>query len=68
MPNYSQTVPAVNQCEYHPHFRRNDIREYCQKHGIFFQAFSSLGRHHPDLINDPVVVDLAKKYDKTVEV
>jgi diketogulonate reductase-like aldo/keto reductase len=68
IPAYSQVVPAVNQCEYHPHFRRNDIREYCKKHGIYFQAFSSLGRHHPDLINDPVVVNLAKKYDTSAQV
>ncbi|KAH7718933.1 oxidoreductase [Aphelenchoides avenae] len=78
IPKYSTTVPAANQVEYHPHFRRDDIRAYCEKHGIFFQvfdpflasrlrrkrlqAFSSLGRHHPDLVGDPVVAELAKKY------
>lgn len=65
---YSQVVPAVNQLEYHPHFRREDIKQYCKKHGILFQAFSSLGRHEPDLINDPVVVDLAKKHNTSVPV
>lgn len=38
MPAFSQTVPAVNQLEYHPHFRRDDIRKYCKEHGIFFQV------------------------------
>ncbi|KAH7717027.1 oxidoreductasealdo/keto reductase family protein [Aphelenchoides avenae] len=62
IPKYSSTVPAVNQVEYHPHFRREDIRAYCDRHGIFFQAFSSLGRHHPDLVGDAVIAELAEKY------
>lgn len=31
------------------------------------QAFSSLGRYKDELINDPVVVALSKKYNTTVE-
>jgi len=62
---YSSKVPAVNQVEYHPHFRRKELKDYCAKEGIYFQAFSSLGRHHPDLIADPIVVALAKKYNTT---
>ncbi|KAH7729448.1 oxidoreductase [Aphelenchoides avenae] len=67
MPTYSTTVPAVNQVEYHPHFRRAYIKNYCDQHGIFFQAFSSLARHHPDVIGDPVVNDLATKYKTTAQ-
>ncbi|KAI1725182.1 aldo/keto reductase family domain-containing protein [Ditylenchus destructor] len=68
MSQYSQKVPAVNQVEYHPHFRRQQLKEYCAKRGIFFQAFSSLGRHHPDLIADPVVVQLVQKYSTTPQI
>lgn len=83
MPTYSTTVPAVNQVEYHPHFRRLDIKNYCDEHGIFFQvfsrarsfvarrllqAFSSLARHHPDVIGDPVVNDLSGKYKTSPQV
>ncbi|KAI1715736.1 aldo/keto reductase family domain-containing protein [Ditylenchus destructor] len=68
MSQYSQKVPAVNQVEYHPHFRRQQLKEYCSKRGIFFQAFSSLGRHHPDLIGDPVVVELVQKYNTTPQI
>ena len=35
---YSSMVPAVNQCEFHPHFRRDEIRRYCKEHNIFFQV------------------------------
>jgi hypothetical protein len=33
-----------------------------------FQAFSSLGRHHPDLIGDPVVVEISQKHGVNPEV
>uniref|UniRef100_A0A0K0E4B0 Aldo_ket_red domain-containing protein n=1 Tax=Strongyloides stercoralis TaxID=6248 RepID=A0A0K0E4B0_STRER len=62
----SSVVPAVNQCEFHPMFTRQDIRDFCKKHGIFFQAFSSLARFHNDVINNPVIVDMAKKYETKV--
>ncbi|CAD5227407.1 unnamed protein product [Bursaphelenchus xylophilus] len=67
IPKYSSTLPAVIQLEFHPHFRRQEIRDYCKKHGIFFQAFSSLGRYSPNLINDPTVVATAKKNKTSVE-
>uniref|UniRef100_A0A914DL88 NADP-dependent oxidoreductase domain-containing protein n=1 Tax=Acrobeloides nanus TaxID=290746 RepID=A0A914DL88_9BILA len=62
IPKYSSVVPAATQLEYHPHFTRNDIRKYCKEQGIYFQAFSSLGRHHPDLIGDPVVAEISQKH------
>jgi diketogulonate reductase-like aldo/keto reductase len=33
-----------------------------------FQAFSSLGRQHPDLLGDSVVVELVQKYNSTPQV
>ncbi|KAF7639706.1 Aldo_ket_red domain-containing protein [Meloidogyne graminicola] len=42
MADYSNKKPSVNQIEFHPHFRRNDIREFCKKEGIHLQASKSL--------------------------
>lgn len=39
--NFGKKVPAVNQVEYHPHFRRPQLKDYCAKHGIFFQVLIS---------------------------
>ncbi|KAK0413549.1 hypothetical protein QR680_006866 [Steinernema hermaphroditum] len=64
---YQQSPPAVNQMEYHPHFTRPEAKEYCDKNGIFFQAFSSLARHEPKLINDPAVVEIAKAHNTSIE-
>lgn len=62
----SKVEPCANQVEYHPHFTRSDLHKYCKDNKIFFQAFSSLARHEPALIEDPVVVELAKKHNTTV--
>jgi len=68
MAEYTSQIPAVNQLEYHPHFRRDLVRQFCKEKGIFFQAFSSLARQEPDLIGDSLVVELANKYRTTVQV
>ncbi|XGW25562.1 hypothetical protein V3C99_006734 [Haemonchus contortus] len=57
---YGKMMPCANQLEYHPHFTRDELKEYCRKEGIFFQAFSSLARQEPTLMNDRVVKNLAK--------
>uniref|UniRef100_A0A915EBX2 NADP-dependent oxidoreductase domain-containing protein n=1 Tax=Ditylenchus dipsaci TaxID=166011 RepID=A0A915EBX2_9BILA len=36
--NYGSKVPAVNQVEYTPHFRRQQLKSYCNEKGIFFQV------------------------------
>ena len=35
--------PHVNQCELHPAYHPEDLREYCRQHSIHLQAYSSLG-------------------------
>uniref|UniRef100_A0A1I7WH07 Odorant receptor n=1 Tax=Heterorhabditis bacteriophora TaxID=37862 RepID=A0A1I7WH07_HETBA len=35
---YFKDMPCANQVEYHPHFVRDELKEYCNKEGIFFQV------------------------------
>lgn len=35
--------PAVNQVESHPLYPNNELRDYCAKEGIIFQAYAALG-------------------------
>ncbi|KAL3982345.1 Aldo/keto reductase family protein [Acanthocheilonema viteae] len=63
--NFGQMMPSVNQVEFHPHFTRNELRDYCKREGIFFQAYSSLARNHPDLMSDSVIVETAKAHNST---
>ncbi|GMR42382.1 hypothetical protein PMAYCL1PPCAC_12577, partial [Pristionchus mayeri] len=57
-------LPAVNQCECHPHFRNSELAEYCKQKGIHFQAYSSLGgpSYVDDLIKDATINKIAKAH------
>jgi len=56
-------TPAVNQIELQPFCQQKDIVEYCNKHGIFVQAYCPLVRGRFD---NPVLKEVAKKYNKEV--
>ncbi|EPB69910.1 oxidoreductase, aldo/keto reductase family protein [Ancylostoma ceylanicum] len=35
-----QDLPAVLQVEFHPHFTREHLKDYCTSNGIFFQVYN----------------------------
>ncbi len=58
--------PAVIQVESHPYLPQWDLLDYCQSNGIVMQAFAALGHGiEPKLIDDPVIVAIAKRVHKT---
>ncbi|WP_077614140.1 aldo/keto reductase [Caenibacillus caldisaponilyticus] len=59
----SEVTPAVNQIELHPRLTQEDVRAYCKEKGIQVEAWSPLMRGR--LMDEPTLVDLAKKYGKT---
>lgn len=64
--NHSGVVPSVNQVEWHPHFHQPDLQDFCRRKTIFLQAYSSLGTsNQSDLRNDPRVVAIAKRLQRT---
>jgi diketogulonate reductase-like aldo/keto reductase len=58
-------VPAVNQIECHPYLTQNPLISFCRKKGIEIEAYSPLGGSGANLMSDPLIVSLAKKYGKT---
>ncbi|XP_059055167.1 uncharacterized oxidoreductase YtbE-like [Achroia grisella] len=61
-------VPAVNQVEWHPYYFQHDLMEYCKRNGIVLQAYCSFGgtsSSNMNLMQDPVVNSIAKKFDVT---
>lgn len=61
-----EVPPSVNQVEWHPRYNQPDLAKFCQENNIFLQAYSSLGTtDNSRLRNDPVVVNVAKKLDRT---
>jgi diketogulonate reductase-like aldo/keto reductase len=56
----SETVPAVNQVEFHPYLYQQDLLAFCQAKGIVIEAYSPLT--HGERLKDPKLVAIAKKY------
>ena len=56
-------VPAVNRVELHPAFQQEEVRAFDRAHGIVTEAWSPLAQG--DILADPVITALSRKYDKT---
>jgi diketogulonate reductase-like aldo/keto reductase len=59
----SDTVPAVNQVEFHPFLYQKDLLRFCKDNRIQVEAYSPLSRGKR--LNHPDIIKIAKKYDKT---
>lgn len=55
-------VPAVNQVEFHPRLRQQDLHDFCKSKGIALEAWAPLMKGQLD---HPVLLRLADKYGKT---
>jgi methylglyoxal/glyoxal reductase len=60
----ANVVPMVNQVELHPYLTQEQLREYLQENRIAVEAWSPLARGR--ILGDPVLVELAQRYQKTV--
>lgn len=56
-------VPMIDQFEFHPGYPQYETLQFCQSRGIQAEAWSPLGRGR--LLDDPLVLELAKKYGKS---
>ena len=58
--------PAVVHLEAHPYNPESEILAYCKQNDIIMQAFAPLGHSmEPRLLDDAVIVEIAKKTGKT---
>lgn len=58
--------PAVVQVESHPYHPQWELHELCKTDGIILLAFASLGHAlEPRLLDDPLIVDMARRYGKS---
>ena len=56
----TNTVPAVNQVEFHPYLYQRDLLDFCAGKGIVIEAYSPLTKGAR--LNDPKLVAVAKNY------
>jgi len=71
--SYCRIPPAVNQVECHPYLQQRNLFSFMQKHNIVLACYSPLGRpgqntgrngrEGPELLNDPVIAEIAQKHD-----
>ncbi|WP_425589778.1 aldo/keto reductase [Fictibacillus fluitans] len=59
-----EIVPMVNQVEFHPRLTQKDLLSYCKDKNIQLEAWRPLLKG--EIFDEPVLVELAKKYEKTV--
>ena len=58
-------MPVLNQIEMNPAVYDKATVDYCRKNNILISASSPLARRPPVLLNNPYVLQLAAKYNKT---
>lgn len=58
--------PAVNQIEFQPWYQQRPVSDYCLAREILIVAFCPLVRSDARRMNDPVVLDIAKRHGKDV--
>lgn len=57
-------TPAINQIERHPYFNNLETVRANNELGILTQAWSPFGRDKLNVLEDPVIKEIALKYDK----
>jgi diketogulonate reductase-like aldo/keto reductase len=62
----AKILPVVDQVECHPYAPCDDLRKELDKINCYIEAWSPIGRGNKDLLNEEVLINLAKKYNKTV--
>ncbi|HSJ39236.1 MAG TPA: aldo/keto reductase [Planococcus sp. (in: firmicutes)] len=60
----AEITPMVNQIEYHPMLTQQEVQMFCIEKGIQVEAWSPLMQG--ELLEHPVLKELAEKYGKTV--
>lgn len=68
-------APAMNQIELHPYLQQGEMLAFCRERGLLLTAYSPLGSKdrpkimkksgEPTLLDNPVIVDLARKHRAT---
>ncbi|CAJ0604034.1 unnamed protein product [Cylicocyclus nassatus] len=59
---YAKHRPVMDQYEFHPYFTRPTLTKFCERNGIFVQAFSSLMFGNKEIQQEETIKHLCKKY------
>lgn len=62
----AKVPPMVNQIEINPYIQQKGVIEFCRNHQIHLVAWAPFGSGQTGVLEDAVLQDLAKKYNKNV--
>ena len=62
----AKIMPVVDQVECHPYAPCDDLRKELDKINCYIEAWSPIGRGNSQLLSEPILIEIAKKYNKTV--
>ncbi|RTE54906.1 aldo/keto reductase [Arenibacter aquaticus] len=60
----AETVPMVNQMEFHPYLVQQDLIDFCNKNTIQYEAWSPLMQGH--IFEMDIMKEMARKYNRTI--
>ena len=63
VPQFS-TMPSVNQVECNPFSQQKELRKIMDKNNVKLECWYPLGHGNAELLNNPVITELAGKYNK----
>lgn len=61
----AEIAPMLNQVESHPYLVQQEMIEYCTAHQMLTEVWSPLGGTGGNLLQDPVIGQLAEKYHRS---
>jgi len=63
--SYAKVKPVINQVEVHPYHAQDKLIQFCQSQGVAVTAYSPLSSSGNPILEDEVIVNIAKHYDKS---
>jgi 2,5-didehydrogluconate reductase len=63
---HNDITPAVNQCEVHPLYQRQDLQEIIQRHGTVLQAWAPLAQGRSEVHDSPLLRGIAERHGRSV--
>ena len=60
----AETVPMVNQMEFHPYLVQQELIDFCNKNTIQYEAWSPLMQGH--IFEMDIMKEMARKYNRTI--
>ena len=74
--SFCKIKPLVNEIEFHPYLYQKKLVEFCRREDIILFGYNPLVKgcysaesadeKHRNLLGEPLIIELAKKYNKTV--